>query len=973
MRNLLLCLAAILFCMILRADNGEVGVYIPQEPKYATPGAEGILKALQSENIKARKLELLNPEELSKCDTVILSGMHSTAVNESPFWRDFLRLYLKCGGNIILTHDACGYRRVMSKPLFPEYFKGKYIRPFKTLVVKDKSSPICIGLPDKFETGYVDHVVIDTSSSCKTAIVNEKGEPVVAWVQGQGVGKEPGGYLVGIGSITGHVSTGGYNGIDAIPPAEEKKMFLNIIRFVGTNSPLNKKQFDSMSMMLSPILELGKNSERMSKQVNALENELKTFKKTEDRMVIVPEPQNMTIDKGFCNIGKEINIIVPGNYNGKMLFPAENLQEILAENNFKSEIQKADKESETKVPRVLLGLAEDRLLKEALNKYGFNFEELKKHPESYVLLIRPEGIVIAGNDLRGTLWGVQSLIQIVLQAKEKEKSTIPCLSISDWPDMQIRGIVTVPSPDMNAMKRFVRDYVVRYKLNLVCFGPFCFGLRQYDCHPDFRWEEVKKPWTTAMDKEMAEYCNKYLLDACPYINCFGHCEILFKNPKYAKFAERKGDGAYCPLKPEIRQMFFDVIKEQVEIYKPPFVLIGHDEIYPIGVCPECKKHDPADLLAMDINAYRDFLAGLGVKTMIMGDMLVSREKFGIYARSGAPGYPNLESAIDKINKDILIAHWDYYRDGKQRKSGNEIPVLKYFKDKGFQILAAPWFGRLNNYYSAKEILRYGGSGMLQQACGPAHSRVWLTSPATAEYAWTAGKPDPNNLPYDPIRLVEEAINPKDYSLRASSYSYVDLSRYFNASVKDNGIPGMKGDGFLFDGWLKDGRLIPCGEQKYKSLRFMISPEAIICGKVKRLGYQPYPSIIKNIKIEKKAKSVLFVHAQNGQTGEKPVGFYTIKYKNGKTQTINLGNRSNIGPWSKSLEPGWEEREPWLNAPYYFKDCTSIHSGATLGGDPVTLFAYEWENPFPDDEIASIDISSIGDDIQICLWAITLYN
>jgi hypothetical protein len=539
--------------------------------------------------------------------------------------------------------------------------------------------------------------------------------------------------------------------------------------------------------------------------------------------------------------------------------------------------------------------------------------------------------------------------------------------------MKIRGIVTSPTPDMPAMKRFIRDYVVRYKLNTLRIGSYGFGHQKYESHPDFRWEKIKNPWTSAMDREVAAYCRKYFLDAGPFINCFGHCEILFRNPKYAKFAERKGDGAYCPLKPEIRKIFFDILKEQVEIYRPSSVLIGHDEIYPIGVCPECKKHDPVELLAMDINAYRDFLAGLGVRTMIFGDMLVSRKKFGIYARSGAPGYPDLESALDKINKDIIIAHWDYHRDGKERKAGMEIPVLKHFKDKGFEVLAAPWFGAENNYWSSREILRYGGAGMLQQACGPAHLRLWLTSPVTAEYSWSAGKPDPKKLSYDPIRLVEEALNPKGKSLAAKNFSYVNLSESFNAVIKDNGVPGMGGDGFLFNGWLKDCRLIPLGEQKFKNLRFALYPQLIICGRMKGLGYQPYPSRIRNIKVGKKADSILFVHAQNGLNGEKNVGYYTVHYKNHKSLKINLTNRRNIGPWSKSLPSDWREKEPWTNAPFYFKDCVSIPANKTLGGDQITLFAYEWENLYPDDEITGIDIQCGKGNVQICLFAMSLYN
>jgi hypothetical protein len=283
----------------------EIGVYLPMEPKRATPGADGILKTLKSSGLNAKRLELLSPDELGQCNTVILSGMHSLALDESPFWRDFLRMFLKCGGNIVLTHDACGYRRVMSNPLFPEYFKGKYIRPFNTFILKDKNNPICKGLPEKFKIGYVDHLVLDASKACRELIVNEKGEPVVVLVRSKGIGGSFGGYLVGMGSITGYVSVGGgYNGKNDIPPDDEKKMLLNILRFINKGSELDKKQFESLAIATSAVLELGKNAERMSGRLNALENELAKLKKPEKTLTIVPEPQNMTMEKGVCEIGE---------------------------------------------------------------------------------------------------------------------------------------------------------------------------------------------------------------------------------------------------------------------------------------------------------------------------------------------------------------------------------------------------------------------------------------------------------------------------------------------------------------------------------------------------------------------------------------------------------------------------------------------------------------------------------------------
>ena len=58
-------------------------------------------------------------------------------------------------------------------------------------------------------------------------------------------------------------------------------------------------------------------------------------------------------------------------------------------------------------------------------------------PESYVLSIRPNQIVCAGNSAAGTFYAVQTLKQLV-RTNQKSKS-IPCLDIIDYPSLQIRG------------------------------------------------------------------------------------------------------------------------------------------------------------------------------------------------------------------------------------------------------------------------------------------------------------------------------------------------------------------------------------------------------------------------------------------------------------------------------------------------------------------------------------------------------
>lgn len=940
-----------------------VGIYTPENARTAVHGAEGLAKTFAGENgLNVIKIDNLDWLQVAKCDVILLSNMTSTGTKLQQFWRETLKTYVKCGGNIILTHDACGKRYVMSQPLFPEYFKGKYIRPLRKFTVNAKAGSICKDLPAEFEIGYADHVVIDPSPKCQTLAWNEKKEPVVCIARTETPDEIPGGFVFGIGSLPGYNTiNGGYTGKEDEAPQPEKEMLVNAIRHMCSQSQLDRKRFHDAAQADISLFTMERCLEGICEKTLKEEKEKADMRAPQHAPLIIPEPQRMRLGGKAFKIKGAVRVFIADDAEGQALLPVENLREVLAENNIAIELKKT---CEAKGANGLtVGLKTDKPVQEALKKAGHDVGSQPSRPEGYTLIVDADGIVIAGDDRRGEMWGVQSLLQLITAGVKGGEVEIPGMAVEDWPALPLRGIANAPTPDIPAMKRFIRDFVVRYKCNTLCIGITEFGYQRFKCHPDSTM--LKNAWNSDNDREIAEYSKRLLLDVAPFVQTFGHQGPFLANPKFAGFAERAGDGAYCPSKPEPRSYLFDVIKEMVEIYKPPFVLIGHDEIYPIGVCPECKKRDPSDLLADDINAYRDFIAGLGCKTMIFGDMLISRAKFGEYGRSGAPGYPNLEAAIDKIKKDIIISHWDYSNDNV------DFQVLKHFRDKGFATVANPYGRTLNNYHSAQAAIKYGCIGMLQEPCGPAHQRLWLTSVMTAAYAWNPSSPAPEKLPYDPIELVEDAVVPKGASAKEGIRSYIDLSSYCNASCKDDGFIGRSNSGFMFKGWLEDARHIPVGEREYKNISYMQSQRLLICGKG-ALG--PYPQATNGIKIAKKAKSLMFVHAQDGERREATIGSYTIRIKGRPPVKVDISNRRNIGPWTVSdLDPKWRDREPWVDAPFHFDKAVSIPSGRTLGGFPIYLFAHEWINPFPNDEIESVDVATCKDGVRICLFAITAYE
>ena len=60
---------------------------------------------------------------------------------------------------------------------------------------------------------------------------------------------------------------------------------------------------------------------------------------------------------------------------------------------------------------------------------------IPQQSEGYYISITPKEVVIAGNDERGTYYGVQTFLQIVSAAK------VMCVTITDYPDVATRGMV----------------------------------------------------------------------------------------------------------------------------------------------------------------------------------------------------------------------------------------------------------------------------------------------------------------------------------------------------------------------------------------------------------------------------------------------------------------------------------------------------------------------------------------------------
>ena len=94
----------------------------------------------------------------------------------------------------------------------------------------------------------------------------------------------------------------------------------------------------------------------------------------------------------------------------------------------------------------------------AVKKYS---SLIPRQSEGYYINITPKEVVIAGNDERGTYYGVQTFLQIASAAK------VMCVTITDYPDVKTRGMVEgyYGNPYSEEDRKSMFDFFGKQKMN----------------------------------------------------------------------------------------------------------------------------------------------------------------------------------------------------------------------------------------------------------------------------------------------------------------------------------------------------------------------------------------------------------------------------------------------------------------------------------------------------------------------------
>ncbi len=710
-----------------------------------------------------------------------------------------------------------------------------------------------------------------------------------------------------------------------------------------------------------------------------------------EKPFIYPIPSEVQMHKGNFIIDKNTFLLLPVNANKDDEFLIRFFRNEIAD-RYANSINISKKSGFSDRDRfILISSIENPLVKKYCEQKGLLPALKALGNEGYILLVTSNSVVVAANNKTGALFGLQSLRQIIY--KEDGNIFFPQLIVKDRPKYPFRGIkLYLPGKEnIQFFKRFIKDFAALYKFNKIILE--LNANMRLDKHPELnigavefarhlnssrldRPPGVHKEYQNSSHQDNADgqilekdevadivnYARKFNIEVIPELPSLTHSYYLLSGHKeLAENLNQPYPDTYCPLKPGIYKIYFDVLDEYIDVIHPDMIHVGHDEWrMEKDICELCRGKDYGELYANDLKKIYGYLAAKGIKTAIWGDHLlesVTEKDHQTWKSSSGyqykiPGALRPEQVLQRIPKNILVFNWFW----------NDINNDKQLSQFGLKQV----YGNLR-----PEITNWDERDKIKGVLGGAPSS-WA---ATTEY--NIGKDQlfdflsaanllwsEKYLPVNELALVTEPMLNGIYqslgerilpSDDGASISALNISSSFNADLNNKTTE------------LKDFRLLS-GDIKTSNKIFHLAAagdrNAIVTGD----EIKP----VKVVQLNKDVSSLLFLHAcakealnnkaygmiYNFDDTAEPLGWYEIVYEDGMAETIPVRYGVNIldYKWRQRIMANEKEKGKYSQSKYAYNaraiDCSA-------NANPITFFSFEWKNPRFGKKIKEVNLWSAG--------------
>jgi hypothetical protein len=570
--------------------------------------------------------------------------------------------------------------------------------------------------------------------------------------------------------------------------------------------------------------------------------------------------------------------------------------------------------------------------------------------ELYQIRVTRNYIVVLGRTAAGAFYGLQTLRQ--LAKRTNTGIEFHGAEILDWPSLTFRGAhLFVGNRARPYHQKLISRIFSRYKLNHLVLQ--CEYVR-WDTDPSIAVDFSMSKKDLIAD---VEYARTHFMEVSPLINSLGHAEWMFKNGRNLDLAEDPVTPyAVRVRKPETHAFLRSIIDEALEIFKPNWFHIGHDEVSLFGRYPfrpesisagSTLQEAETNLFLENVHRLHSHLQGRSVKTMLWGDMLLNRSESSDMA-ANAPTPEIARQRREGLPFDVVIADWHYSPEPKERYKS-----LQVFQSHGFPVIATTWYNPENIYHFARAAIEQKALGLLQSTWAGYNShegvlktemRQFVAFILAAEYAWSGNPLPPDRLPYRAEQIFKELWRDPILIAGQTRYWSVDLQK-----VSRN-LPLS-----AFN--------LPTGMQWFGAIPFIIAgrsnqPKGItLSGRLLSTDPKRVPKSI-SLSIGKRAKWLFFLHASAYPSTNRETGSYTILYSDGRRKTVPLIYGDHI---RALFDPGEviSADNSWI--------------GKCREGQSAAIQTLRWKNPFPSVPIRAIEFHSSDSVASPILLAITGYE
>jgi hypothetical protein len=285
-------------------------------------------------------------------------------------------------------------------------------------------------------------------------------------------------------------------------------------------------------------------------------------------------------------------------------------------------------------------------------------------PEGYALAVSSNGVLIRAHDDAGLFYGVQTLIQLLEQAR-RDHAPIPGWTLRDWPAFAWRARYFDASQYFGSIVATRKNLeheiaqLARYKLNWLCFDAYNFV-------PFKSFPACANANTLSLAdwNDLVELAHRYHVTLVPSLQSFAQMYDVIWNCDAGKpYRESTAPGLICPSRPENIRFLQGLYGDLISVFKySPVLGIGCSETsmqWGTNYCPLCRdrinhgetyeqifcKHVRDCVEAVELAGKQ---SGRMVRPMMWGDEFYM-------------GYNGKRwTGIEMIPTNTVMGHWMYW-------------------------------------------------------------------------------------------------------------------------------------------------------------------------------------------------------------------------------------------------------------------------------------------------------------------------